>query len=85
MSHGLINLAELSLPSGVLRFRDHLHNSTYEHSRETVQHTGFPVVLPPFGTQLLAVTPHAWDAPQDEVVNASWEGQWYDREVVGDV
>jgi hypothetical protein len=59
MSQGAITLAELPLPSGVLRFRDHLHDSTYEHSRETVQDTGLPVVLPPFGTQLLEVTSQA--------------------------
>jgi hypothetical protein len=59
MSQGLINLAELPLPSGILCFRDHLHDSTYKHSRETVQNTGLPVVLPPFGTQLLEVTPKA--------------------------
>jgi glycosidase len=58
LSQGSINLAELPLPSGMLRFRDHLHDSTYEHSRETIQDTGFSVVLPPFGTQLLEVTPH---------------------------
>jgi hypothetical protein len=57
LSQGLITLADLPLPAGVVRFRDHLHNSTYEQSRDTVQHTGFPVVLPPFGTQLLEVTP----------------------------
>jgi hypothetical protein len=59
MSQGSINLAELPLPSGVLCFRDPLHDSTYVHSRETVQDTGLPVVLPPFGTQLLEVLPHA--------------------------
>ncbi len=59
LSQGAINLGDLPLPAGVLRFRDHLHNSIYEQSRETVQHTGFPVVLPPFGTQLLEVTPQA--------------------------
>jgi glycosidase len=58
MTQGLLNLADLPLPSGVVRFRDHLHGSTYEHSRETVQDTGLPVVLPPFGAQLLEVTPH---------------------------
>jgi len=57
-SQGSINLADLPLPSGILRFRDHLHDSTYEHSRGTIQDTGFSVVLPPFGTQLLEVTPH---------------------------
>ena len=57
LSQGSLNLTELPLPSGILRFRDHLHDSTYEHSRETVQDTGLPVVLPPFGTQLLEVTP----------------------------
>ena len=58
MSQGLLNLADLPLPTGVVRFRDHLHDSTYEHSHETVQGTGLPVVLPPFGAQLLEVTPH---------------------------
>jgi hypothetical protein len=56
LSQGSINLAELPLSSGILRFRDHLHDSTYEHSRETVQDTGLPVMLPPFGMQLLEVT-----------------------------
>jgi len=58
MSQGLLNLAALPLPSGVVRFRDHLHDSTYEHSCETVQGPGLPVVLLPFGTHLLEVTPH---------------------------
>jgi hypothetical protein len=58
MTQGLLNLANLPLPSGVVHFRDHLHDSTYEHSRETVQSTGLPVVLPPFGAQLLEVIPH---------------------------
>jgi hypothetical protein len=57
ISQGTITLANLPLPSGVVRFRDHLHDSTYEHSRETLQDTGLPVVLPPFGTHLLEVTP----------------------------
>jgi Alpha amylase, catalytic domain len=57
MSQGLLNLVDLPLPSGVVRFRDHLHDSTYAYSRETVQGTGLPVVLPPFGTHLLEVIP----------------------------
>jgi hypothetical protein len=59
MSQGTINLAALPLPSGMVRFRDPLHDSTYEHSRETVQDIGLPVVLPPFGTHLLEVTPYS--------------------------
>jgi hypothetical protein len=58
MSQGLLNLVDLPLSSGVVRFKDHLHDSTYEHSRETIQGTGLPVVLPPFGTHLLEVIPH---------------------------
>ena len=58
MTQGLLNLADLPLPAGVVHFRDHLHDSTYKHSRETIQSTGLPVVLPPFGAQLLEVTPH---------------------------
>ena len=59
ISQGSINLADLPLPAGVVRFRDHLHDSIYEQSRDTLQHTGLPVVLPPFGTHLLEVTPQA--------------------------
>jgi hypothetical protein len=57
LSQGAIPLADLPLPFGVLRFRDHLHDSIYVHSCETVQDTGLPIVLPPFGTHLLEVTP----------------------------
>jgi hypothetical protein len=69
MSQGAINLAALPLPAGVVRFRDHLHDSTYEHSRATLQNTGFPVVLSPFGTHLLEVLSNSpadadqYDAP----------------------
>jgi hypothetical protein len=56
LSQGSIHLAEIPLPAGVLRFRDHVHDGIYEHSCETIQHSGLPVVLPPFGTQLVEVT-----------------------------
>jgi hypothetical protein len=55
LSQGSLNLAALPLPAGLVRFRDHLHDSMYEHSRETLQDTGLPIVLPPFGTHLLEV------------------------------
>jgi hypothetical protein len=53
----LVSLADLSLPTGRLRFRDHLHGVDYDRESDDVQHRGLYVELSPFASHLFEVTP----------------------------
>jgi hypothetical protein len=52
VAQSLVSLANLSLPAGRLRFRDHLHGVDYDRDSDDGQHRGLYVERSPFDSHL---------------------------------